>query len=108
MAIGDGRFRIFIRGGKNADIHGSFDLASEPPNFTVFENAQKLGLRLSGHFADLVEEERAAVREFEAADAALSGAGEGALFVAEYFAFHQRFWNCGAIDGDERAVGSRR
>ena len=42
-------------------------------------------LRLQGQVADLVEEEGAAVGQFEAADLAADRAGEGALLVAEEF-----------------------
>ena len=42
----------------------------------------------------------------EAADAAGLGAGEGAAFVAEQFAFQQGFGDGGAVDGDEGRFGA--
>ena len=60
-------------------------------DFVIFQHTQQLGLSLRGHFADFVQQQGAAVGEFEAADAAFGGAGERALLVAENFAFHQRF-----------------
>ena len=55
----------------------------------LLEHAQQLGLRLGRHVADLVEEDRAAVRGLEAADAARVGAGERALLVAEELALEE-------------------
>ena len=108
LAGADGFLGIFVGRGEDANVDRRFAFAAEAANFAIFENAQELGLRGSGHFADFVEEERAAVGELEAADAAFGRAGEGAAFVAEDFAFHQRFGNCGAVDGDEGTGGARR
>ena len=55
----------------------------------LLQHAQNLGLRARAHVADFIEEQRAAVRLFEAADALLVGAGEGALLVTEEFRFEQ-------------------
>ena len=52
--------------------------------------------------ADLVEEQRPFVGEFEDAALLRLGVGEGAFLVAEQFAFEQGFGNCRAVDGDER------
>ena len=52
--------------------------------------AQQLGLQVQRQVVDLVEEERAAVRALEAADALAHRAGEGALLVAEQLALDQR------------------
>ncbi len=61
-------------------------------------------MQQQGHIADLVQEERPAVALFELSDAAAVGAGERAFFVAEKFAFQQRFRDGGAIDGQEWAI----
>ena len=108
MSVADGFFGIFIRGGENADVHRRFALAAKAADFAIFQYAQQFCLRRRGHFADFIEQQSAAVGEFEAADAPFGRAGEGAALVAENFAFHQRFGNRGAIDGDERAAGARR
>ncbi len=57
-------------------------------------------------FADFVEEEGAAIGEFEAADFALVCAGEGTAFVAKQFTFKQIVGERGAVDGDKRLVGA--
>ncbi len=82
--------------------------AAQAAHFVILQHAQQLGLRRRGHLADFVEQQRAAVGQLEAADAAFGGAGERAALVAENFALHQRFGNGGAVDGHEGTVGARR
>src|SRR5579859_1846949 len=108
LAVADGLLGIFIGRGDDANVDGSFGFAAEAADFAVFENTQEFGLRGRRHFADFVEQERAAVGQFKAADAALGRAGESTALVAEDFAFHQGFGNRRAVDGDERAAGARR
>ena len=56
--------------------------------------------------ADLVEEDRASVRDLEAADAALEGARERTALVAEELALDERAGERGAVDRDERTVAA--
>src|SRR5690606_39436798 len=58
-------------------------LAAEPPERPLLERPQQLDLDVRLHFRDLIQEERAAVRELEAARLFVDRAGERALFVAE-------------------------
>ena len=55
-------------------------------------------------FGDLVEEQRAGVRQLEAAWTPIHGAGERAPFVTEQLAFEQGIVQDGAIEGDERSA----
>ena len=55
--------------------------------FALLQNAQQLGLRGGVQIADFIEEDRAAVGQFELASARGDGAGERALLVAEQLAF---------------------
>jgi hypothetical protein len=57
--------------------------------------------------ADLVEEDRAAVREVEPSQALSHSAGERALFVAEHLALEQRRGNCRAIAFEEHLGPAR-
>ena len=66
------------------------------------KRAQQLHLRVHRQLADLVEEQRAAVRLDELADVLVGRAGEGALLVAEQDRFDQVLRQRAAIDGDER------
>ena len=81
-------------------------VAADALEFAVLQDAQNFGLRGQRHVADFIEENGAVVALLEFADAAFDGAGEGAFFVAEQFAFEQVFGDGGAVDGEERGLGA--
>src|SRR5262249_44767058 len=72
----------------------------------LLEDAEQLGLQLERQVADLVEEERAAVRELEAGDALGDGAGGRAALVPEELALQQAGRDGGAVDLDEGALAA--
>ena len=73
--------------------------AAEPLECALLEHPQQLGLQLERQVADLVEEQRAAVGQLEAArPSRRDGAGEGALLVAEQLALEQAGGQRGAVD----------
>ena len=74
----------------------------------LFERAQDLRLQRERQVANLVEEQRAAVRDLELAQLARGGAGERPLLVAEQLGLEQVLRNRRAVDGDERRVGAAR
>src|SRR5262249_9676256 len=65
------------------DVDAERPSAAEAFELVLLQHAQNLCLRARAPVADFVEEQRASVRLFEAADALLVGAGERALLVAE-------------------------
>ena len=73
----------------------------------LLERAENLGLQRQRQIANLVEEERPAMRQLEPSRLARGGAGERPLLVAEQLRFEQVFRDRRAVDGDERAVGPR-
>jgi hypothetical protein len=77
-------------------------------HLTLLENAQQALLHGEAHLADLVQEERAAMRGFDDADAVAYGAGERTTRVAEEFALEERFGERTAVDGDEGCVATVR
>ena len=76
-----------------------------PLQLAGLERAEQLGLRLGAQVADLVEEQRAGVRQLEPSQPALGGAGERAALVPEHLGLDQVAGDGGAVDGDERAAG---
>src|SRR6185369_13491715 len=99
LALLDRGGRIDIGRGNHAHVDGLLHPSSEAAEAAFLEHAQQLDLRGRRHLADLVEEQRAAIREFEAALAPIGRTGERALLVAEDFALQQRFRNRRAVDG---------
>ena len=81
--------------------------APQPLELARLQHAQQLGLHLERQLADLVEEERRAVRDLEAPDLARQGPGEGALLAAEQLALHEPGRQRGAVDLDHQVAPAR-
>ena len=77
-ALGDAFREIGVGGGDYADVYALRAVAAEPFEFLLLQHAKKFRLKFEGKVADFVEEEGAAVGEFEAADFLIDGAGERA------------------------------
>src|SRR4029450_11994669 len=90
----------------NVDV--GLALGAEAAELPFLQDAQELRLGTGLHLRHLVEKQGAAVGKLEAALAALDGAGEGALLVAEDLALQQRLGNGRAVDGHERALPAGR
>ena len=96
LAAGDGLFGILVGRGEDADVDRGLGLLPRRRSLRSSRTRSSLAWVATRHLADLVEQERAAVGQLEAAGAALEGAGERALLVAEDFAFDQAFRGCAA------------
>src|SRR5215470_9967744 len=90
---GQGSRRRTVRSGDDPDIHATLLAAPDAPKRPILENAEELGLHGGIHLCDLIEQERAPIRELKAAGPTLEGAREGAPLVAEDFALHERLGN---------------
>ena len=75
--------------GDDPDVGADRRAAADRRVFALLQDAQKAGLRLHRHIADLVEEERAAFRLLETALRAGLRAGESALLVPEQLGFDE-------------------
>src|ERR1700722_754463 len=107
-AIAHGAFEILVGGGDDAYVDFYLAMSAETVEGLTVEHAQQLDLRLQLQFADFVEEQRAAVREFEQAGLGRVGAAEGSFFVSEEFALHQIFRKRGAVDVNPGAAAAMR
>ena len=83
--------KIGIGGGDKANINSLGARRSHAFDLSRLQHAQQLGLLAHRHVADLVEKNRAAVGQFEPANAVGAGIREGALHVAEQFTFKNTF-----------------
>jgi len=68
------------------------------------EHPQQLGLEKRIAFADLVQEERAAICACECPRSVLVGTSESPLHMAEQLRLQQFPWNCGTVDRLEGTV----
>ena len=85
----DGALEVLVGRGDDARVGADGLAAADAGELALLEDAQQLRLQVERHVGDLVQEERAAGRGLELADAALDGAGEGAPLVAEQLALEQ-------------------
>ena len=76
--------------------------APQSLDLALLESAQQLRLQLERHVADLVEKQRALVRQLEPADLLREGARERPLLVAEPLALEQPRRRGGAVHRHER------
>ena len=85
--------------GRRDDPHvdAARHVLADAPDLAVLQHAQQLGLRARRQLADLVEEQRAAVRLLEEPGALAHRAGERAARVAEELRLEQ-------VVGERRAV----
>ena len=97
-----------MRGRDDAHVGAALLAAAHALERALLEHAQQLHLHVEAHVADLVQEQRAAVGELEAADARGQRARESALLVAEQLALEQLARNRAAVDGHERPPRARR
>ncbi len=96
-----------LRGADDTHIHAHHLVAAERHHLAILDHVQQPRLQCERHVADLVQEQRAAVRLQNAAHAALAGgAGEGAPLVTEQLALDQGLGNGGAVDRHEGLVGA--
>ena len=97
VAVGRGdHAEIDLDGARAADRH---DLA-------LLQHAEQCGLRARRQVADLVEEQRAAVRRADQAGVVGLRAAERALLVAEQLALDEVLGQRAAVDRHERAVAA--
>src|SRR5262249_25383479 len=82
-------------------VDGNFLAPTQPLDAPLLQEAQQLCLQGERQVADLVEEQRALVRDFDLAWRLLGCASERALFIPEQLALEQILRDRRAIDGNE-------
>ena len=74
---------VAMRRRDDADVASDRHVVADTLEYTLLQHAQELYLHRGAHVADLIEKQRAALGDLEAALAGGDRAGEGALLVAE-------------------------
>ena len=98
-------FQIAIRGGDHPDVDLARLVVADSLDLPFLQHAQQLALQVERNFADLVEKQRAAVGQLEAADPVLDRAGERSFHMPEELAFKQLARHGGAVHLDQRTGG---
>lgn len=92
-----------VRGGQAPDVDGPAAVAADAQHLPFLEQAQKMGLQLGRHVADLVEQHRPALRTLEQPRlAAALGTGERPFLVAEELDLDQRRRDGREVDRQKR------
>jgi len=92
-----------IRGGDDANIDLDPFSSSHALEFMLLEHPQQCHLCIGRQLADLVQEDRSAVCQFEPTEPPLDGTGERPLLMTEEFRGDQVSRNRRAIHGHERS-----
>src|SRR5438552_3276368 len=103
----DAGLQVLVGRSDQADVHPDRRVTADALHFLLLDRAQELRLGLERHVADLVEEERAAVRGLELALAPGDRAGERAPLVAEELALDELLAERRAVHLDERLRAAR-
>jgi len=82
--------QILLRGAHQADIDVDRFVAPDPLKLAFLQHPQQFDLDDRGNLTDLVEKQRAAMRQLEPPSPLPQGAGERALLMAEQLRFQQR------------------
>jgi hypothetical protein len=97
---------VLVRGGDEPDVRVDRLGAAEPLEFALLQDAQQLDLRREVEIADLVEKQRAAVRQLEPPFFGGMRARECPLLVAEQLRLDEILRQRRAAHLDERFLGA--
>src|SRR5262249_38622703 len=97
---------IAVGGRDHADVDLDRPRPTQALELQFLEHPEELRLELERKFPHLVQEERAAVGELEAADLLSDGVGEGSSLVAEELALEEGRWDGGTVDLDEGSLAA--
>src|SRR5262249_22572881 len=100
-------FEIPVGGGDQPHVDAMRLRAAEALELLFLEHAQQFRLQRERNIADLVEEQRAPVGHFEAANLLRDGAGKRAFLMAEQLAREKMGRNGRAFHLHERAAAAR-
>ena len=106
-ALGHQGLQIPVGGREDAQVDPLTGGGAERLELALLEYAQQFHLEGRAGFADLVEQDGAALGQGEVAGLVPLGAGEGAGLVAEQLGFEQGVGQGAAVDGHERPVTAR-
>ncbi len=96
--------QVLVGGCDQTDVGRECFVRANPREGPLPQEAKQLNLNRGINFADLVEEQCAALGLLYPADAPLMGAGKRPFLVAEQFAFQQGRRQARAMQGDHRLL----
>ena len=106
--LDDALLEIAVRRGDHAHVDLALGRGADAAHRVILEHAQQLRLHRHRELADLVEEERAALRGLDEPRLRGRGAGERALLVAEELALDELIGERRGVHADERPAAPAR
>ena len=100
-------FQVLVGGGDHAHVHADQLAPADAKELALGQHAQQARLQRQRHVADLVQEQRAAIGLFEAADVSPLRTGERASLMAEQLALQQLGRNGRGVERHERLARAR-
>jgi len=96
LSLFDEMQQVALRRGENPDVYLDGLVTPHAFEFAFLQHAQQFGLQVEGNLADLVEQQGAAVGEFEPSFTSVGGAGKAPFSWPEELAFDQVLRHGGA------------
>ena len=104
-ALLDQLLEIHVGGRNDPDIDLDGVDTAQSHELSFLDDPQELRLRFQSYRSDLIEENRALVRDFEEAFLCCDSACERPADVSKQRALQKIHWHASAVDGDEWLVG---
>ena len=108
LTLTDGLHRLLIGGADDPHIHLARAGRAQWLHHRGLQETQQFGLQRGRHFANLIEEERAAIGSGGGAGLIGNGAGETAFQMPENLGFQQIMRDRATVQRDERPARARR
>jgi hypothetical protein len=103
----DGGLQVFVGRGDHPHVDVLVAGGSEPTHTALLQHLEEFGLQPLREEADLIQEDRAAMRGLEETGLRAPGVGEGSSLEAEHLSFQQRVGDRRTVHVDERPVWTR-
>src|ERR1700733_9341965 len=104
LFLGNALCQIPVGSCNQPQVHFDGPRSSQPFELMVLQHAERLGLHFQGDFADFIEEQRALISQFQAADLLTNGAGKRSFLMPKQFAFQKASGDRSAIQGNKIAA----
>ena len=96
--------QVLVRGGNDPNVDLARDVLADTLVLPLLQHPQEFGLQFEGKIADLVEKDRAAVRDLEAAGPVAHRARERTAHVTEELALEHLARDGAAVDAHKRPL----
>jgi hypothetical protein len=94
--------QVAVCGGDDAHVYISYARNPDFLDLALLDEAEQLHLQFQRHFADFVQEQRAAICQLNFASFICKRAGEGALDMSKQLGLQEVLRNGTIVDCDER------